>query len=105
MRFALVFALSFGRQNAERPDRWFGPDKVKHFVTSAAIEGMAYGTLRATNATHESSLVGATVATVALGVGKEVHDRRSYGLFSVRDLVWDLAGTGVGALMASHAER
>ena len=104
MNFALVFALSFGGA-APPADRWFGPDKVKHFVTSMVAEGMGYAALRATNASHQSSLIGASVATVALGVGKEIHDRGSKGLFSPRDLVWDLAGAGTGAVVMSGVER
>jgi putative lipoprotein len=107
VKFALVFALSFGglQGGGGRPDSWFGPDKVKHFVTSAVVEGMSYAAIRATNAGHQSSLIGATVATVALGVGKEVHDRRTAGRFSPRDLAWNFAGAGVGALVVSGAER
>ena len=105
MKFALVFALTFGRGDPRPPDRWFGPDKVKHFVTSAVVTGMGYGALRATSAGHGSSLIGASGAALALGIGKEMRDRRAYGLFSTRDLAWDLAGIGAGAVMVSHAER
>ena len=105
MKFALVFGLSFGAP-AERPrDPWFGEDKVKHFVTSAVVQGMGYGTLRATNAGHRSSLVGATVLTAAAGVGKELYDRRASGSFSTRDLVWDAAGAGAATVVLVRTER
>jgi uncharacterized protein YfiM (DUF2279 family) len=34
-----------------------------------------------------------------VGVGKEVHDRRTKGEFSVRDLAWDAAGAGSASLL------
>ena len=57
------------------PDRWFGSDKVQHFVTSAFVQGMGYSVLRATGISHSAALAGASVATAAVGVGKEIHDR------------------------------
>lgn len=105
MKFALAFALTFGAP-AERPrDGWLGADKVKHFVTSAVVQGMGYGVLRATNADHRSSLIGATVVTAATGVAKELHDRRGTGLFSARDLAWDAAGAGAATLVLVRTER
>ena len=105
MKFALAFALTFGAP-ADRPrDSWFGADKIKHFATSAALQCMSYGALRATNADHRSSLLGASVITVTVGVGKELHDRRATGLFSVRDLAWDAAGAGAATAVLVHVER
>ena len=101
MKLALVFALSL---HAPR-DGWFGPDKVKHFFVSAFVQSLGYGGLRATNVSHQSSLLGATAASAAIGVGKEVRDRRVSGLFSLRDLTWDAAGIGASTLMLEHTQR
>ena len=110
LRFAFVFALHFGgvRQPAEPGeggDRWLAPDKVKHFVTCAVIDGTSYGVLRATGVGHQSSVIGAGVAAAAIGIGKEVRDRKAYGVFSARDLTWDLAGIGAGTALVSQVER
>ena len=105
MKFALVFALTFGSPTERPRDSWLGADKVKHFVTSAVVQGMGYGTLRATNADHRSSLIGASALTAAVGVAKELHDRRNSGLFSPRDLVWDAAGAGAATLVLVRTER
>ena len=101
MKLALVFALSL---HAPR-DGWFGPDKVQHFFISAFVQSLGYASLRATNASHQSSLLGATAASAAIGVGKEIRDRRVTRLFSLRDLTWDAAGIGASTLMLEHTQR
>ena len=95
MKLVLLLVL------APSPDRWLGADKVKHFFLSAFAQSVAYSTLRAAGASRDGSLVGATVFTAAVGVGKELHDRPRAEGFSVRDLVWDAAGAG-GATLILH---
>jgi len=91
---------------APRPrDAWFGADKVKHFLTSFFVQSVAYGATRATGADHAPSLAAASAVTAVLGVGKEVHDRRSYGVFSYRDLTWDAAGAGLATVMLRRTVR
>ena len=87
------------------PDPWFGVDKVKHFFVSAFVQSVVYGTLRATNAGHRSSLYGASAASAVVGIGKELRDRRAGGPFSVRDLVWDAAGAGTATLLLDRTRR
>lgn len=87
------------------PDRWFGPDKVRHFFTSALLQSVGYGTLRAMDVEHGAALVGASAVTAAFGIGKEVSDRRrGYG-FSGRDLVWDAAGAAAVSAVLARTER
>jgi uncharacterized protein YfiM (DUF2279 family) len=86
-------------------DSFVGHDKVQHFFVSAFLQSFTYSALRATKASHQSSLAGATVTSALFGLGKEVHDRRSYGLFSVRDLVWDAGGIGTATLLIGHTRR
>lgn len=87
------------------PDRWFAPDKLKHFFMSAFVQSVTYGALRATDLGHRSSLIGASVVTVALGAGKELHDRHSAGDFSARDLAWDLMGGGAATLLLDRTRH
>jgi uncharacterized protein YfiM (DUF2279 family) len=95
-----------GRGGGSPPVRnsWLGADKVKHFVTSFFVQSVSYGALRLAGARPDASLAGAAAVTAVVGVGKEVHDRRSYGLFSAGDLLWDAAGIGAATAVLSHAK-
>ncbi|WP_373047945.1 YfiM family protein [Vulgatibacter sp.] len=81
-------------------DPWFGPDKVKHFGASAALAVGGYALGAAFFDEVPARL--ATGAGIALGAGvaKEVADLAGAGSASWRDLVWDVAGTGAGLLVA-----
>jgi len=87
------------------PDNWFGSDKLKHFFIAAFTQTVAYSALQAARVHHDQALVGAWAITATISVGKEIHDRRSYGLFSYRDLVWDAAGAGVATLLIAKTVR
>jgi putative lipoprotein len=100
----LVFSLGVGRQE-HNGDSWFGPDKLQHFFTSAFVQSFGYAALRRSGVEHPAALAGASVVTAAVGVGKEVRDRRAYGEFSVRDLVWDAAGAGSATVLLVHTRR
>ena len=97
--FLLVLALQ------AQPDRWFSPDKIKHFFMAAFVQSVGYSALRATQLGHRSSLIGASAGSVVVSVGKEVSDARRTGLFSKRDLVWDAAGIGASTLMLERTAR
>ena len=98
----LVFSLG---PMALPADRWFAPDKVQHFLTSAFVQSMSYGALRTSGLGHGASLAGATVASAAAGVGKEVRDQRTRGEFSFRDLAWDAAGAGAATVLLVRTQR
>ena len=100
----LVLSLS-GSPAAQSGDGWFSADKVKHFLTSAFVQSLAYGSLRGVGASHGTAMVGATITAAAVGVGKEVYDARTGGDPSVRDLAWDAAGAGAASLLLSHTAR
>jgi len=87
------------------PDNWFGPDKLKHFFVGAFTQSVAYSALQLGRVRHDRALAGAWAVTAAVSIAKEVHDKRSYGLFSVRDLVWDAAGAGAATLVIRRAVR
>ncbi|MDQ3697884.1 MAG: hypothetical protein M3373_07650 [Gemmatimonadota bacterium] len=97
---ALVMAL----QAPPPPDRWFAPDKVKHFFVSAFIQSVAYSALRAADANHDRALAGASLTTAAFGIGKEVRDWQTRGEFSFRDLAWDAAGGVTVSLLLSRTQ-
>ena len=106
---ALLLAAAAGRVGAQeasgRPrDRWFAPDKVKHFALSFFVQSVGYSAVRATGAGHGSSLLMASAVTAVAGVGKEWHDRRTTG-FSARDLAWDAAGAGAATMLLRRTAR
>ena len=104
MSWLLVLSLHAGGPAPRPADRWFGPDKVKHFFMSGFTQSVGYSALRATGAGHRSSLFTASAVTAAVGLGKEWHDRRGTG-FSARDLVWDAAGAGTATLLLRRTAR
>jgi uncharacterized protein YfiM (DUF2279 family) len=87
-------------------DSWFSPDKIKHFFMSAFIESVTYSALQAARVNHRTALGGAIGVTMAVGVGREIHDKRTPGnIFSVRDLTWDAVGVTAGAVLLSQTRR
>lgn len=87
-------------------DRWFGPDKWKHFLMTAFTQSLAYSVTQVTTRGSRSSLLlSASFASAAVGIGKEMHDSRATGLFSVRDLAWDAAGAGAASLLLVQTRR
>jgi putative lipoprotein len=78
-------------------DRWFGPDKVKHFLMSAFIQSATFSAARAAKSSRSNAQVIAGVSSTVFGIGKEIYDRRRARPFSAKDLLWD----GAGALTAA----
>ena len=103
MRGALLFSIALG--GGAPGDGWFGPDKVKHFLTSAFLQSATYATLQAAGAERGTALAGASVVTMTAGVGKEWLDRRNGGPFSGRDLAWNAAGAGAATLLLVRTAR
>lgn len=101
----VVLLLQAGAPASHPRDAWLGADKVKHFLTSFFVQSVAYSATRATGTGHATSLAAASAATAVVGIGKEVYDRRSYGLFSYRDLTWDAAGAGLATVMLRRTVR
>jgi uncharacterized protein YfiM (DUF2279 family) len=102
--FGLVFTLHFGPMQAptQRDDRWFSNDKAKHFFTSAFLESFTFSVIRATHVSKEGSLVTASAVTAAVGIGKELYDRKFGGDPSFRDLTADGAGVGAAAALLNQ---
>ena len=101
----MIAKLALIAQLAVPRDSWIGADKLKHFFVAAFAQSVAYSALQATKMRHDRALAGAWVVTAAVSVAKELHDSRTTGLFSVRDLVWDAAGAGVATVLIEHSMR
>jgi len=87
------------------PDTFLGPDKPKHFLLSGFIEAVGFSALQFAGASRGASIAGATSLVVATGIGREIHDGRTKGLFSLGDLLWDALGAGSALLLISHTQR
>jgi putative lipoprotein len=105
MRGLLLVLTLRGGGPEHRGDSWFGPDKLQHFFTSAFVQSLGYGALRRAGAENGPALLGASVVTATVGVGKELRDRRVRGEFSGRDLVWDAAGAGSASLLLARTVK
>jgi len=106
---SLALTLLAAQQNpaAQAPprDSWFGADKLKHFFVAAFTQSVTYSALQTARVRHDHALAGAWAVTAVVSVAKELHDKRTTGLFSVRDLVWDAAGAGVATALLAHSQR
>lgn len=101
----LLLVFSLGGPPRGAGDAWFAEDKLKHFFTSAFVQSLGYGSLRAAGVSHGAALAGATAATLAAGVGKELYDRNGRGTPSGRDLVWDAAGAAAASALLAKVAR
>lgn len=99
--FMLVFTLAFPARN----DRWFGADKLKHFIASGAIQTAHYSMLRVAGADRGAALAVGGGLTLGVGVAKELRDRRGATGFSWKDLTWDAVGTGTAAVLLHQAPK
>ena len=99
MRLTLALVLTLG---APSGDRWFGADKLKHFVVAGALQSAAYAVWRQSSDDRRQALWKATAVTSTVSLGKEWWDRRQGRDFSARDLAWDAAGAGVSTLAIIH---
>jgi uncharacterized protein YfiM (DUF2279 family) len=101
----LSLALALQAPVTPPKDHWFGADKLKHFFVAAFTQSVTYSVLQAAKVKHDPALASATAVTAVVSVAKEVHDRRTTGLFSFRDLVWDAAGAGAATLLITRSVR
>lgn len=83
-------------------DRWFGSDKVKHFLMSAFIHSATFSVSRAAGLSRSNAQATAGVTSAAFGIAKEIHDKRNSRPFSGKDLVWDAGGAATAAALLNR---
>lgn len=113
IRYALAIAAwvavmpgALAAQSPAKPrDSIIGVDKVKHFFISGFVESMTFAGLQAAGANRSPARTIAISATAVVSLGREIHDRKTKGLFSVRDLVWDTIGATAGILLINKTQR
>ena len=101
----MILPVALAMSLTAPPDRWFGSDKLKHLLVAAFTQSVSHSALQVARVRHDRAVAGAWLITATVSVAKEVHDRRAYGLFSVRDLVWDAAGAGLATIVIDRAVR
>jgi uncharacterized protein YfiM (DUF2279 family) len=99
---ALLFCCTVARAAPAPPDAWFGEDKVKHLTTSFAVTTMGFAGARTISIPRDEALLAAAAGGLLLGIAKELHDRAHGNPFSLRDLVWDVLGTGLAISFAAQ---
>jgi len=82
-------------------DPWLGRDKASHLALSLSVVGFGYHLARFEGGGGRGQARAASFgAAVGLGLAKELRDRECPGnRFSFRDLLFDLAGAGLGLLI------
>ena len=86
-------------------DTALGIDKLKHFLFAGYVESVGFAGMRALGAGRNASFAVAVGGVAVLSVAKEMRDRRTHGLFSFADLVWDALGAGAAYLILSRTPR
>ena len=86
-------------------DTPFGPDKVKHFLIAGFVESVAFAGLQAAGANRNAARSGALAAVAGASIGREIHDRKTKGLFSKADLIWDALGAGAALLIINKTQK
>ena len=104
IHLSLGLNLLFAQAAASR-DSWFGVDKIKHFFMSAFVTSVSYSAIQGAGANRKTAMTGAVGASLAVGVAREIHNRRSNGQFSLKDLTWDAAGTTAAAIMLNQTRK
>ena len=74
-------------------------DKVKHFFMSALIHSTVFSAARAAGVDKAPSQAIAGATTMVVGLAKEIHDRKTTGVFSRQDLAWDAFGSLTAAAL------
>ena len=85
-------------------DSWLAKDKADHLVMSAVAVAAQYYVLHGeSEMAHQRSLRMAVASTFAIGLAKEIYDAASgRGVASHKDLIADLAGVVVAAVLLSR---
>jgi hypothetical protein len=102
---AVAIPVSETRRDSLPPDRWFGADKAQHALLSGATLAFSFAGLRSVGMHRRPALVAAGLPTAAVGLGKELRDRRVTGRFSVRDLAADAVGAALYAALLARTVR
>jgi len=90
--------------NLKKSSRWWGKDKLQHFLLSGVIAGFSYKICKdAFNKDKDTSLKFSFNFTLSLGIGKEIYDQtKPEKNFCIKDIVFDILGAGFGIFIATR---
>lgn len=86
-------------------DSILGIDKLKHFLLAGFVESVAFAGLQGVGADRKTSLAGAGATVVVVSIGREIHGKRTTGLFSLGDLAWSALGAGAAMLVLTRVQQ
>ena len=98
-------AIPLHAQKPKPADPVFGVDKVKHFFIAGFVESMTFAGMQAAGSNRSTARISAISATAIVSLGREIHDRKTKGLFSVRDLAWDAIGASAALIVLNKTQR
>ena len=87
----------FDNEPKKDNDNWIGMDKFWHWAVAFTLTGSTYHLVH--NQLHTDdpcASVAAVSSTVGFSVLKEFYDLATYGLFSFKDLAYDMLGISPG---------
>ena len=103
----LAFPVATHAQDKHKrtDDGLIGADKLKHFFIAGFVESMAFAGSQAIGANRSTARGAAIGVTAVVSVGREVHDRKTKGLFSIRDLAWDALGATAALIVLNKTQK
>lgn len=102
----LTPAMSSAQSKVTRPDDpVFGVDKLKHFFIAGFVESMTFAGMQAAGGNRSTARGTAIGMTAVVSIGREIHDGRTKGLFSIRDLAWDAIGATAAMLVLNRTQK
>lgn len=103
--FVVIFLTQISSADNNKKDSWLGKDKFQHFAVSAFYSGgISIVGNRHFDMTRDNSIILGASVTISLGGAKEIYDRsRPEETSSIKDFIWDIGGTLVGAVIAALA--
>ncbi len=97
---ALLVSFGAGEAYAQSSDPWTSPDKAMHFAASAPLGAIAASLSGPSASTGMRLLYGTLIGSLP-GLAKELADSRNVKAdASSRDMVFNVAGAALGALLA-----
>jgi uncharacterized protein YfiM (DUF2279 family) len=99
---ALTLSTQAPPQTPRERDRWLAEDKLRHAFASMAVVGFAHAGARVVGIDGTPAVLIGISTSAAAGIWKELHDRRSGRVFSLKDLVWDAMGITLGAVLVAN---
>jgi uncharacterized protein YfiM (DUF2279 family) len=90
----------FDKDPKNDEDKWIGMDKFWHWAMAFALTGSSYHLIHnQINISDPAAMTISLSGTLFFSILKEVYDLFSYGLFSYKDLCYDIMGMATGYIV------